>query len=163
MSEIHVKGMADLQKFLDQLPAKMEANVVRGALRAGMKLVQADAKAGAAVSSGQLRDGLKISTRIKGGRVYSRLVAKGKHGYLANWIEHGTVAHEIRPKNGKSLFLAGIFSNLVNHPGARPRPFMRPALDARAQDAVVAAAEYMKKRLATKHGLDTADIVIEGG
>jgi hypothetical protein len=39
---------------------------------------------------------------------------------------------------------------------------MRPALDAQASAAVVAAAEYMKDRLATKHGLDTSDVVIEG-
>ena len=162
MSEVHVKGLAELQKFLDQLTPKLEANVMRGALRAGMKPVQTDAKAHAATASGQLRDGLKISTRIKGGRVYARLRATGKHSYLANWIEYGTAAHEIRPKNGKSLFIAGVFGTLVNHPGARPKPFMRPALDARAQDAVIATAEYIKKRLATKEGLDTADILIEG-
>ena len=162
MSEVHVKGLADLQKFLDQLAPKMEANIMRGAIRAGMKPVQVSAKAGAAVASGLLRDGLKISTRMQGGRVYSRLRATGKHGYLANWVEYGTVAHEIRPKGGKSLFLAGIFSTLVNHPGARPKPFMRPALDSRAQDAVIAVGNYIKNRLATKEGLNTADIIIEG-
>jgi hypothetical protein len=39
---------------------------------------------------------------------------------------------------------------------------MRPALDQQAQAAVIATAEYMKNRLATKEGLDTADIVIAG-
>lgn len=162
MSEVHIKGLDQLQKFLDQLAPKMEANVMRGALRAGMKEVLADARAGAAVASGALRDGLKISTRIKGGRVYAHLRATGKHGYLANWIEYGTVAHEIRPKGGKSLFLAGVFSTLVNHPGATPKPFMRPALDARAGEAVVAVGNYIKNKLASKHGLNTADIVIGG-
>jgi hypothetical protein len=38
---------------------------------------------------------------------------------------------------------------------------MRPALDGQSSAAVVAAGEYIKKRLATKHGLDTADINIE--
>jgi len=49
----------------------------------------------------------------------------------------------------------------VQHPGSRPKPFMRPALDGRAQDAVVAAAQYMKRRLATKNGLDTSSVEIE--
>ena len=34
MSSIRVTGLADLQKFLDTLPAKMETNIMRGALRA---------------------------------------------------------------------------------------------------------------------------------
>lgn len=161
MSEVHIKGLKELQTFLDQLAPKMEANVVRGALRAGMKEVLADAKAGAAVSSGLLRDGLKISMRIKGGRVTASLRATGKHGYLAHWIEFGTAAHEIRPKGGKSLFIAGAFSSVVNHPGAKPKPFMRPALDGRANDALIAAGNYIKNKL-SKHGLDTADILIGG-
>ena len=37
-------------------------------------------------------------------------------------------------------------------------PFMRPALDAQANNGVLAAADYIKKRLATKNGLNTADI-----
>lgn len=162
MAEVHVKGLKDLQKFLDQLAPKMEANIMRGALRAGMRQVQETAKAGAAVASGQMRDGLRVYTRIKGGKVIAGLRAKGKHGYLAHWIEFGTVAHEIRPKGAKSLFIAGLFRQVIQHPGVAARPFMRPALDSRAHDAVIATGEYIKIRLARKHGLDTADIVIEG-
>ncbi|MCR4331764.1 MAG: hypothetical protein NUV34_03535, partial [Sulfuricaulis sp.] len=60
------------------------------------------------------------------------------------------------------LSFMNIFVKEVAHPGTKPHPHMRPALDSQAQNAVVAAAEYMKKRLSDKHGLDTADIVIEG-
>lgn len=160
MAEVHITGLKELQALLDTLPAKLEANVMRGALRAGMKPVQADAKAHAAHASGLLRDGLKIKTRSKGGRVYAVLRTTGKHSFLANWVEYGTAAHTITAKNRKGLSFGGLFFQSVDHPGAKPHPFMRPALDARAQDAVVAAAEYMKKRLATKQGLDTADIEI---
>ena len=37
---------------------------------------------------------------------------------------------------------------------------MRPAIDSQAQNAILAAGEYIKKRLSTKHGLDTAEIEI---
>ena len=158
---MHVTGLSDLQQFLDTLTPKLEANIMRGALRAGMKPVQTDAKARVEVVSGQLRDGLKISTRIKGGTVMARLRATGKHAYVAHWVEFGTAPHYIKPKKAKALAVAGGFSEVVHHPGARPYPFMRPALDSQAQNGVVAAAEYMKKRLATKEGLDTADIDIE--
>lgn len=62
MADVKVKGLADLNKFLQQLPAKVEQSVLRGALRAGANVVMAEAKANVPVDSGQLRDGLKVST-----------------------------------------------------------------------------------------------------
>ena len=158
---VHVKGLADLQKMLDTLPAKLEQNVMRGALRAGMKPIRADAKAGAAKATGELAAGLKVSVRARAGKVVARLRATGKHGYLALWIERGTAAHRINAKKGSALFFNGSAVKFVDHPGSKAQPFMRPALDARAQDAVIAAGNYIKQRLATKHGIDTADINIE--
>lgn len=161
MSEIHVKGLVDLQKFLDQLPAKMEANVMRGALRAGMKEVQPVAQQNIHNVSGLLAKGLKIKTSSRRGVVKASLVTTGKHAFIAKWVEFGTAAHTIAAKAGGSLFFRGLFAKLAHHPGAKPKPFMRPALDQQSQAAVVAAAEYMKKRLASKHGLDTADVDVE--
>lgn len=160
MSLTYVKGLSELQKMLDTLPAKMEANVMRGALRAGAKPILADAKQNAAVMSGQMRDGLKISTKSKNGTVTASVKAGGKHGYLAGWIEFGTKGHAITGKDGRPLFFGQTFVQSVVHPGSKARPFMRPALDSQAGNAVVAAGNYIKKRLQQKHGLDTSDIVI---
>jgi HK97 gp10 family phage protein len=161
MADVKVKGLADLNKFLQQLPAKVEQSVLRGALRAGANVVMAEAKANVPVASGQLRDGLKISTSSRRGRVTAKVKATGKHAHIAPWLEYGTAAHKITAKKGKGLFFGGLFVKGVQHPGSRPKPFMRPALDGRAQDAVVAAAQYMKRRLATKNGLDTSSVEIE--
>ena len=164
MSEIRVKGLADLNKFLQQLPTKIEQSVLRGALRAGANVVMAEAKAqlqeAESVDSGQLRDGLKVSTSSRRGRVTAKVKATGKHAHIAPWLEYGTAAHKITAK-GKGMFFGGLFVKGVQHPGSRPKPFMRPALDGRAQDAVSAAARYMKQRLATKHGLDTSGIEVD--
>ena len=162
MAEFHVTGLADLQKFLDQLPAKIEKNIMRGALRAGMNTVKPVAKANVHSVSGLLAAGLKVSTRARGGRVTASLKATGPHAYVAKWVEFGTRAHNISAKLGGWLSFMNIFRKEIAHPGTSPRPFMRPALDGQAQNAVIAAAEYMKKRLATKEGLDTSHITIEG-
>lgn len=166
MSEIRVNGLADLQKFLDQLPAKMEANILRGALRAGIKPMKAAAIANCPTGepsetnkqkyklyAGALRDSIRVSGRIdkRGGNVVARLVAGGKTKsgadvFYANMVEFGTKQHVM----GDGV-----------HPGVMPRPFMRPALDSEANAAVVAVGEYIKKRLATKNGLDTSEINIE--
>lgn len=158
---VHVKGLSDMQKLLDTLPAKMEQNVMRGALRAGMKPIKEAAKDGAAKATGVLAAGMKVSVRARAGKITASLRAAGKHGYLARWIEYGTSAHQIKAKKGSALVIGGQPVMVVDHPGAKPQPFMRPALDNNAQDSLVAAGEYVKKRLATKHGLDTSEIVIE--
>lgn len=163
MAEIHVKGLADLQKFLDQLPAKMEKNVLRGALRAGMNVVKPVAKSNIRSVSGLLAKGLKLSTNSKGGTVTASLKATGKHGWLARFVEFGTKAHKIAARKVPALWFGGRFVKSVDHPGAKPHPFMRPALDSQAQNATVAAGNYIKARLATKHGLDTSDVTIGAG
>ena len=161
-SLINVSGLAELQEFLNLLPAKVEQNILRGALRAGAKPILTAAQAGAAVASGVMRDGLKISTVAKKGTVTTSIKAKGKHGYLARFVEFGTAAHRIDPKKGSALSFGGGTFQHIDHPGQKAHPFMRPAFDAQNGAAVIATGEYIKKRLATKEGLDTSDVMIAG-
>ena len=157
---VHVKGLSEINKFLQELPAKVEKNILRGALRAGAKPVLEQAKANAPVKTGVLAKGLKISTSGKGGTVIAKVKAGGKHAFVAPWLEYGTAPHKITSKGGGWLFFGGLFAKSIDHPGLSPRPFMRPALDTQANAAVLTAANYMKNRLASKHGIDTADIQI---
>lgn len=162
MSEfVHVKGLSELQRFLDVLPAKIEQNIMRSALRAGANVVKDEAKNNVPVKSGLLRDGLKVSTRSRRGVVSASVKATGKHAFVAKWVEFGTAAHRIVPKAAKSLFFGGMFAEGIDHPGSNAKPFMRPALDNRAQDAIVAVGEKIKKRL-TKAGIEGAgDVELE--
>jgi HK97 gp10 family phage protein len=180
MSQVRVKGLSELNRFLQQLPAKLEQNVMRGALRRGARVIMLEAKRLAPVGptsmenmrlyggySGALRDSIRItSTRLHEGRVIATVAAGGetKRGadvYYAHFVEFGTAAHTIKAPKGGALEFAGGWYTSVQHPGTPAKPFMRPALDGAAQSAVVATAEYMKRRLAAKHGLDTADVEIE--
>jgi HK97 gp10 family phage protein len=159
-----VKGLRELQAFLDQLPAKVEKNILRSALRQGANAIKAEAQQQLAsngnVKTGELSKGLKVSTNAKGGRVTASLKAKGKHGHIAHWIEFGTRPHLIKGKNGQALAFAGGIYKAINHPGMRPRPFLRPALDGAAGMALVAVGEAIKKRL-TKEGIDASDVEID--
>lgn len=155
---INFKGLRELGQALDTLPDKLQVNVMRGALRAGARVILNDAKSRVPVKSGRLRDSLKVSTSGKGGEPKATVRTRE---FYAPFVEYGTGAHKIvaAPK-GVLRFLDEAVA-VVDHPGTAPKPFMRPALDAQATAAVVAAAEHMKKRLANKHGLDTADVQIE--
>jgi len=163
---IHVKGFDQLAKAMDELPAKIEKNVMRGALRAAAKdatlpAVKAQLQANGSVKTGVLMVGLKVSTGGKGGVVLSKVKITGKHAFVAPWLEYGVAAHRIVASKDKSLFFGGLFAKSVDHPGFAPKPFMRPGLETSAPEALMKAGEYMKKRLAIKHGIDTADIEIE--
>lgn len=179
MTDTHVTGLAELQTFLDQLPAKVEKNIMRGAMRAGIKPIMEAAKAACPVGEpsgtgkkryklypGALRDTIRITTRSRGGTVSASVVVGGKTKsgavvWYARLIEFsGAIAHDITAKLGGSLFLGGLFKKSAHHPGMRAQPFMRPALDSKADDAILAAGNYVKNRLASKQGLDTADIEI---
>lgn len=157
MSEQSVTGLAELQQFLDQLPAKLEKNVLRGAMRAGAKVQMERAKQivpveAAGPHAGALRDSLRIKTSVRNGVVKASVSAGNKKAYWARWVEFGTAPHFIKPKNRKSLFFAGLAREVINHPGAKKHPFMRPALDGTVQAAVQAVGAYIRKRL-TKEGI----------
>lgn len=145
------RGLAELHKALQQLPVEIERKLLQGALRAGLKEMQAAAKANVPVKSGALRDSIKVRVRNKKDRwrLKGSVVAGNKTAYYAHMVEFGTAAHLIKPKNRKSLFFAGVMRELVEHPGAAPKPFMRPAFDAAAAAAINAFADKMRTGLLT--------------
>ena len=160
MSEINVTGLKELQAFLDTLPAKVEANIMRGALRAGAKVIESEAKANVPVKAGVLRDSIRVTGRLKGHTVTASIKAGGKtksgDAFYARFVEYGTAAHVINGRNRGWLSWGGLFAKSVDHPGAVPHPFLRPALDDKADAAITATAEYIKKRL-TKEGINVPD------
>lgn len=154
----HIKGLSELGKALATLPVKIEKNVMRGALRAGMKPMRDHAKNNAAKATGALAKGLRVSTDGRRGRVYARLKTSGKHDYIARFVEFGTAPHRISGRNGGMLRIAGkAIVPSVEHPGSRAVPFMRPALDTQSPAAVQAVANYIRNRLSTQHGIDVPD------
>jgi hypothetical protein len=176
---VNVKGLSELQAFLDQLPAKLQRNVMRGAMRAAAKAVEPLVKQGVPKGppssegaskygqrEGDLATTIRVSVRIKGGQVVAKVAAGGtaKSGAPtlneAIWNEYGTRPHAIDPVSG-ALKIGDRFVAHVQHPGAIPQPFMRPAFDRGVSAAILAAGNYVKNRLATKNGLDTSDISVE--
>ncbi len=144
---LHVSGLADLQKVLNTLPAKIEANALRGALRAGAKVIADEARAQAPQVSGTLRDSIRVSMRSIRGKVQATVKAGGGKAWYASLVEFGTAQHYIKPRKRKSLFLAGLAREIVDHPGAKAHPYMRPAMDTQAQPALERVAEYLRTRL----------------
>ncbi len=162
MSETYINGLADLHKALQDLPGKIEGNIMRGALRAGQKVFQQAAQQAVPVNHGDLRNSIKIKFKgrsQKYGWVRMHLLAGDKTAWYAHLIEYGTASYytgkgrtvggpyQIKPKKAKGLIFGGSVHAGAIHPGIKPQPFMRPALDRNQAQALEATAEYIRKRL----------------
>jgi len=155
----NIKGGAELQAFLDQLPAKMEANIMRSAMRQGANVIRDEIKQNVPVSSGDLRDSIKVSSGSRNGVVKATVRVGNRKAWYAHLIEYtGAAAHTISAKGKGMLSFGGFFGKSVQHPGMKAKPFIRPALDSRANDAIAAVGDQVRKRL-TKEGLNNAPAI----
>ena len=102
----------------------------RDVLRETAEDVRADAARTVLVDTGATRASGKVTTRNTGGSASATV----SFGRTAIWQEFGTAPHVITPKApGGVLVFTGrdgstVYAAYVNHPGTRPRPFLRPAM-----------------------------------
>jgi len=161
-----VSGLKELDIMLKQLPTKIEKNVLKGALRAGQKVladaVKMNLNQNGSVETGELQKSVRIRFKRSSERfgwVRSYVMVGNDKAFYGHWLEYGTAsyysgngktvggAYEITPKVSGSLFLGGLMRESVMHPGIRPKPFVRPAVDSHTDAALDQVAEYMRKRI----------------
>lgn len=152
----HVKGVDEVIRQLHEFPVKFETNAVRGGLRAMARVVQTAALPNVPVGSGvlhpgasaSLRDTLRISTRKIGREVHAKVnIGDRRRGvFYASMVIGGTRPHLIRALNQGFLSFRGNFVRSVQHPGARPNPFLETAFNASREAAVRAGFDYVTAR-----------------
>lgn len=170
-----ITGGRQLDDLLKTLPKKLERNVMRAALREGGVVMREEVKSRVPVDDGTLRRSVRVSTRSRKGEVYASVKAGNKKAYYANMVEFGTRPHLVKvddrdrginQRNGRrisvttinrqqrSLIIGRTFVGpTVQHPGAQPRPFMRPAADASFKQAIKAFDRKLRERM-TQEGLN---------
>ena len=154
--EIRIEGLAELSRTLEQFTDKLQKAALRSALRAGAQEIRKEAQRLAPVRTGKLRDTIRVGTRYdrRSGEVQATVSAGNrKRGvFYASMVEFGTTGHPIIAGGGTKagqVLAAGarILGERVDHPGAKPKPFMRPALDTRAKDALEAVRAQLAARI----------------
>ena len=153
----NIRGGRELDDLLQTLPVKVEKNILRGAMRAGAKVMLAEVKQRIPVASGQLAASARITTRASKGRVSASVKVGNIVAWYAHLVEFGTRAHTIKPKErGGALRFGGVTTGEVHHPGIAPRPFMRPAADSGMSAALAAVTAKVRERL-TAQGLNSPE------
>lgn len=155
---------------LDKLPVLSYERVVKGAVTFAFTPMVKAAKlnAGRHVDKGALRDSITVKrVNYKRQQRVLQMVGiaskfRGENGAwpvkYAHLVEYGARPHAIRLKRplvlGKTVLPAGF---VIHHPGARAKPFMRPAFDseksnvvARFRDKVVRGIDKEVRRLARR-------------
>jgi len=152
--DVKIEGVKNIEKMLAKLGYEVETRVIRGALRKAAAPIVATARALAPRSSrpgkyGHMADSIRAEfpsdEQVRRGRqsmttVLIRPSYKGGKSQLAHLVEFGTRPHTIpvrmvRTASGKTYFMRSNWKT-VQHPGARARPFLRPAFDSNKHRAV---------------------------
>ena len=147
--DLKVTGFEGLEATLAELPNELAGKILIPATTAGARVILAEARRLAPVGKiGPVQEGEHMPGNLKRSlvaRVRRRGVETGvtvsigptKRAWYAAIVEFGQSAHTIVVKGKKALADGGVFfGRKVNHPGSPPRPFLRPALDTRGQEAI---------------------------
>jgi hypothetical protein len=169
---VTVRGKTEVTRYINGLPGQIN-KVLQGAARAAAKVVADEAKSRSL--SQEVSDGIGTRTKVEGGRIVCWVsVKKGWASSVGTWLEYGTSAHFIsvdeRQRMGMSvgrinkqvkagsLVINGNFvGSTVRHPGARPHPFLRPALDTKQGEALAAAQGYINSHVTGGQVVATAE------
>lgn len=128
-NEIRVSGFKELEANLKALPLRLARNVVARATYAGAVVVRDAARKNAPVKTGKLRKSIRIKkkrSRRGSTEVIYTVFPKEYYGHI---VEKGSGPHIIKVKTKKALGKYGKFGLIVKHPGAKAKPFLRPAFD----------------------------------
>jgi HK97 gp10 family phage protein len=142
MAEFVIHGIRELALNLERFPEQLKRKAMDRVMRRGGRYISLLAKELVPVRSGSgaLKRSIRVAIVRRGDFITARVIAgrnrKKDDPYYAWMVEGGTEPHEIRPKGRKSLFFAGLSRTIVKHPGARPRPYLRPALEQGADTAL---------------------------
>lgn len=157
----HVKGMRELGLALREFPMSMKKQAIRGALRASAKPIHADVMANVPRNTGEYAKGIVITTKVTRGLLsVGKVITRGKHAYLGNWLEFtGAAPHEIAPQlrsGAQALHIGGeaggftadgLFFATAEHPGMAAKPHFRPAFDNQSGAAIAAFGAYLRRWL----------------
>lgn len=156
------RGGDAVKRFVTQLPDQIETKLLRGAARSGANVIADEARTRSV--SEEVSGAIMVATKREETRMLGLVQVKGPGAFKAPWLEYGTDPHFISvvdtQRQGMSvrrindLQRAGTLvingrpvGKTVHHPGARPHPFLRPALDAKEAEAIAAAQAYIDARI----------------
>ena len=151
--EMTVTGVENLARQFSMVQDKAERGVVRTALRNAARNIVGTAARQNLESQGHKGLARDVGEKgsVRAGAATEALVGakRGKRlGRIGHFLEKGTRAHEIKARRGRVLRAGGaVFARVVHHPGARPRPWLLPALEASRAEVLEEFRRQLQEQL----------------
>lgn len=147
-----IKGADLIEAALKELPIKYERRVAKSAIRAAGRVIANEAKRRVPVRTGTLKKSIRVVAGKSKRPTVFVTTSKGKgakhDGWYAHLIEFGTRPHNVAKGGGTKLGQwAGEQGGGIPHPGSPAQPFLRPALDSKADEAIQIVAVATAKAL----------------
>lgn len=136
--------------LLAQMPVEVETKIMRNAVAAGAREIRDEARILAPKRTGAMAGAIRVTrnTSLSAGQVIAKVRLKGPHAFLGYFHEYSVLPHLIWTRGKGSLVINGVpIGKQVWHPGHASKPFMRPALDNKADDVVKIVDGYLRSYL----------------
>lgn len=149
MSSVQIKGLAELNRALSQLPDRLARNVLRGSVAAGAAVIRREARERAPRAVGPMPAGQPPPGTLK--RAIYSAQARRLSGLLQQVYHVGVVSGKRakigKAKSGKSK--DAYYWRFVEFGTVKmaAQPFLRPAFEAKKLEAVEAIRRYMAERI----------------
>lgn len=177
MSQLPVKGTADILAVLSALPKRVETQVLRQGMTAMAKPIRDEARSRASFAP-KMAKAIKTGSprRLPNGNVSVsiRLDPRDEDAFLGVFFEWGVQPHLIARTGGgegrvavkaagegqgtvslKAMKLGDDYvSGIIHHPGIAARPFLLPSLDTKATEAIEAFRAKIVAAVEKKTGFD---------
>jgi HK97 gp10 family phage protein len=151
---VEVTGLKQMSERLRKLPLEIQKDGMKTALRAGADVIADEARRLVPIKRGKLYRSIRESVKTDVDVSESEAtIGAGKGAAHAHLVEFGTQPHTITTKAKRILAALApgaltakafqVFGVKVQHPGARRRPFMRPAYDTKKEEALKTIAKEL--------------------
>lgn len=127
--EIRITGLDELERNLKDFPLRIAKNIVARTVYAGAAIVRNEARAICPVRTGALRRSIRIRRRRTERGSFQVIYSIGPGLWYGKLVEYGTKAHRIKPRFMKAIKIGEVLGKWADHPGATPKPYLRPAFD----------------------------------
>jgi len=135
MANETLKGLGDIRLRLQGLPPRLVKNVLKAGLRQGANVVKDEAKSMVPKDSGAAAASIRVVAR------------RGTPDRVVFNVVAGDLSGKQQSKFGQksAFYVLFLEKGTVKMP---PRPFMRPALEQKAQEAIDTVAQIIAQKLA---------------
>lgn len=154
----YVIGLDQFERKIQQQIAKLDDKTIDEALFEGGMVILLDAQGRIDDVTGNLKSSGYVTTESKSNYTAGKRRNKEKKATkraavvrfsarYAHMVEFGTARHAYGTRRRGMTTRTGEYAKSVNHPGARAKPFLRPAYDSKKDHALRVIERELEKAL----------------